>query len=39
MFEHAIQQKDSNAVWGVIAGVVAFAVLLVSGYFLIAPTA
>ena len=39
MFEPAIQQKDSNAVWGVIARVVAFAVLLVSGYFLIAPTA
>ena len=39
MFEHAIQQKDSNTVWGVIAGVVAFAVLLVSGIFLITPTA
>ena len=39
MFEHAVQQKDSNAVWGVIAGVVAFGVLVVSGYFLIAPMA
>ena len=39
MFEHAIQQKDTNAVWGVIAGVAAFAVLVVGGYFLIAPPA
>ncbi len=39
MFEHAVQQKNSNAVWGVIAGVVAFGALLVSGYFLVAPIA
>lgn len=35
MFKTAVQDKRSTLVWGVIAGVVALAVLLGSGYVLI----
>jgi hypothetical protein len=36
MFETAVQEKRSNVLWGVIMGVVALAVLLGTGYALIA---
>ena len=35
MFETAVIQERTGVPWGVIAGFVAFALLLVSGYFLV----
>jgi hypothetical protein len=36
MFETAVQEKRTGALWGVIMGVVALAALLSAGYALIA---
>jgi hypothetical protein len=35
MFETAVQEKRTGLIWGVLAGVVAFAGLLATGYMLI----
>ena len=35
MFETAVQEKRAGILWGVVIGVVAFAVLLGTGYVLI----
>ena len=36
MFETAVQEKRTGVVWGIVLGLVAFAVLLGAGYVLIA---
>lgn len=35
MFETAVQERHIGVPWGVIAGLIAFAALLVGGYFLV----
>lgn len=35
MFETAVQETPTGVPWGIIAGLAAFAALLVSGYFLV----
>ena len=37
MFENALQAEHKGTHWGVIAGALTFAILLVAGYFLVNP--